>query len=84
MTSPLADQLRPQTLDDFIGQTHLVDRGQPLRLAIATGQIHSLIFWGPPGVGKTTLARIIASAIKADFHNLSAVSAGKSDISEDH
>ncbi|OGY17245.1 MAG: AAA family ATPase [Candidatus Chisholmbacteria bacterium RIFCSPHIGHO2_01_FULL_48_12] len=80
MTSPLADQLRPQTLDDFIGQTHLVDRGQPLRLAIATGQIHSLIFWGPPGVGKTTLARIIASAIKADFHNLSAVSAGKSDI----
>jgi putative ATPase len=80
MTSPLADRLRPQTLDDFIGQQHLVGKNKPLRLAIEQNQIHSLIFWGPPGCGKTTLARIIANAIKADFHHLSAVSAGKADI----
>ncbi len=80
MTSPLADQLRPQSLDDFIGQTHLVGPEKPLRLAITQGKIHSLIFWGPPGCGKTTLARIIAHAIKAEFHHLSAVSAGKADI----
>lgn len=80
MTSPLADQLRPQSLDDFIGQTHLVGPEKPLRLAITKGQIHSMIFWGPPGCGKTTLARIIAQTIKAEFHHLSAVSAGKADI----
>ncbi len=78
--SPLADQLRPQNLDDFIGQEHLVGKNKPLRQVIETNQVHSMIFWGPPGCGKTTLARIIASSIGADFHQLSAVSAGKADI----
>ena len=77
---PLADQLRPTSLNDFIGQEHLVGKNKPLRQAIATKQVHSMIFWGPPGCGKTTLARILAHAMGADFHQLSAVSAAKSDI----
>lgn len=77
---PLADILRPTSLDTYIGQTHLVGAGAPLRRAIETKTIHSMIFWGPPGCGKTTLARIIASAVDADFHYLSAVSAKKDDI----
>ncbi len=77
---PLAALLRPQNLDDFIGQEHLVGEGKPLRVAIELGAVFSMIFWGPPGVGKTTLARIIANKSNREFIELSAVSAGKSDI----
>ncbi|OGV91043.1 AAA family ATPase [Microgenomates group bacterium RIFCSPLOWO2_01_FULL_46_13] len=77
---PLADKIRPKTLDEFVGQEHLVGKGKPIRRSVETGQIHSMIFWGPPGSGKTTLARIIANEIEAQFFNLSAVSAGKADV----
>jgi len=77
---PLANQIRPQNLNEFVGQTHLVGAGKPLRLAIEQGHIFSFVLWGTPGVGKTTLARIYANAINADFYELSAVSAGKDDI----
>jgi putative ATPase len=77
---PLAHTLRPDTLDDFIGQEHLVGAGKPIRVAIEKKHVFSFILWGPPGVGKTTLARIYAKAINADYHELSAVSAGKDDI----
>jgi putative ATPase len=80
MNQPLADILRPKNLDDFVGQSHLVGEGKPLRLAIENHQIFSMIFWGPPGVGKTTLARIIARESQAELYELSAVSAGKDDI----
>ncbi len=77
---PLADLLRPQSLEDYIGQSHLVGPGAPLRRAITNNNVHSMILWGPPGCGKTTLAKIIASSVGADFHYLSAVSAKKDDI----
>lgn len=77
---PLADLLRPTSLASYVGQEHLLGPGAPLRRVIETKAIHSMIFWGPPGCGKTTLARIIAHAIQADFHYLSAVSAKKEDI----
>ena len=77
---PLANKIRPQTLDEFIGQNHLVGPDKPLRLAIVQGNIFSFVLWGTPGTGKTTLARIYANAINAEFHELSAVSAGKEDI----
>ncbi len=77
---PLANRIRPLILDDYIGQLHLVGEGKPLRLAIEHGHIFSFILWGTPGTGKTTLARIYAKAINAEFHELSAVSAGKDDI----
>lgn len=77
---PLANRIRPDGLDGFVGQEHLVGAGKPLRLAIENGHIFSFILWGTPGTGKTTLARIYANAINADFYELSAVSAGKEDI----
>ena len=77
---PLANQIRPLSLDEFVGQTHLVGVDKPLRLAIEQGHIFSFVLWGTPGTGKTTLARIYANAINAEFYELSAVSAGKDDI----
>ena len=77
---PLADKIRPTTIDEFVGQKHLVGKDKPLRLAVEQGHIFSFVLWGTPGTGKTTLARIYADAINADFYELSAVSAGKDDI----
>ncbi len=77
---PLAAKLRPTTLAEFSGQKHLVDEGKPLRRAIDKKHIFSFILWGPPGVGKTTLARIYAQALEAQYYELSAVSTGKDDI----
>ena len=79
-TEPLAAQLRPKSLDEFIGQQHLVGPNKPLRIAIEQKHLFSFLFWGPPGVGKTTLARIYAQAVDGDYYELSAVSAGKDDI----
>ena len=81
-SEPLADRLRPTRLSEFAGQQHLLSAGKPLYEAINTGLLHSLILWGPPGVGKTTLARIIARQSDADFISLSAVLAGVKDIRE--
>jgi putative ATPase len=80
MYRPLADRLRPQTLDEFVGQPHLLAPGAPLRRALESGKPHSMILWGPPGTGKTTLARLVASGTKAQFVSLSAVLAGIKDI----
>jgi putative ATPase len=77
---PLADRMRPRNLREFIGQQHILGPGKPLSASIAAGQLHSLIFWGPPGSGKTTLARLIAQASNAQFIGLSAVMAGVKDI----
>ena len=77
---PLASRIRPRDLDEFVGQRHLVGEGKPLRIAIEQGHVFSFILWGTPGTGKTTLARMYANAINADFYELSAVSAGKDDI----
>ena len=80
--APLAERLRPHHLDEVIGQTHLLGPGKPLRVAFEQGRLHSMILWGPPGVGKTTLARLMAQAVKAHFTVLSAVLAGVKDIRE--
>lgn len=80
LTRPLADRMRPRSLEEFIGQVQAVGPGKPLRAAIESGQAHSLILWGPPGTGKTTLARLIAQASGAHFMALSAVMAGVKDV----
>ena len=77
---PLAARMRPNNLDSFFGQKHLIGRGKPLREAIDNGVLHSMIFWGPPGVGKTTLARLIARSTDAYFENISAVLSGVKEI----
>lgn len=79
-TIPLAARLRPQTIDEFFGQGHLLSEGKPLRNAILRGHLHSMILWGPPGTGKTTLAKLIANYAKAHIENLSAVLAGVKEI----
>ena len=80
--APLAERLRPRHIDEIIGQSHLLGAGRPLRLAFQSGKLHSMILWGPPGVGKTTLARLMASAFDAEFMPLSAVLSGVKDIRE--
>jgi putative ATPase len=79
-SAPLAEALRPKTLDEVVGQSHLLGEGKPLRLAFQSGKPHSMIFWGPPGVGTTTLARLTATAFKCEFIALSAVFSGVKDI----
>ena len=79
---PLADRMRPQSLSDYIGQDHILAEGKTLRQAIENQTLHSMVFWGPPGTGKTTLAKIIANSVKAHFISLSAVLSGVKDIRE--
>src|SRR5206468_11361695 len=80
--APLAERMRPQTLDEVLGQEHLLAAGKPLRTAIERDQTPSMILWGPPGVGKTTLARIIATMTKSHFVPFSAVMSGIKEIKE--
>lgn len=80
--SPLADRMRPQTIEEYIGQKHLLGEGMPLRRMLNQDQISSMIFWGPPGVGKTTLAKIIANRTRSDFVTFSAVTSGIREIKE--
>ena len=82
MAAPLAERLRPQTLDEYIGQKHLVGEGAIVRKMIESGRISSFILWGPPGVGKTTLAQIIAKKLETPFYILSAVTSGVKDVRE--
>jgi putative ATPase len=81
-TRPLADRMRPRTLDEYVGQEHLIGAGKPLRVSIERDDAGSIIFWGPPGTGKTTLAKIIANMTKADFIEFSAVLAGIKEIKQ--
>jgi putative ATPase len=82
MASPLAERLRPTTLDELIGQEHLTGKGSILRTAIESGKVPSMILWGPPGVGKTTIANIIAHTLQVPFYTLSAISSGVKDVRE--
>src|ERR1700712_3677856 len=82
LDAPLAERLRPKTLDEVIGQQHLLGPGKPLRVAFEAGRLHSMILWGPPGTGKTTLARLMADAFDAEFIAMSAVLGGVKDIRE--
>ncbi|MDX1408946.1 MAG: AAA family ATPase, partial [Saprospiraceae bacterium] len=82
VNTPLAERMRPKALDELVGQTHLLGRDAVLRKAIERGKIPSMIFWGPPGVGKTTLARIIANTLERPFIALSAINSGVKDIRE--
>jgi putative ATPase len=79
---PLAERMRPSNLDEYVGQTHILGENSGLRKAISSGNIPSMIFWGPPGVGKTTLAQIIANTVERPFHSLSAINSGVKDIRE--
>src|SRR5579875_314866 len=81
-TAPLAEKMRPRSLEEFYGQTHLLGPGKPLRLQIEKDDSASLIFWGPPGVGKTTLAKIIARTTQASFVEFSAVLSGIKEIKQ--
>jgi len=81
-SAPLAERIRPKTLEEYVGQDHLTQSGKPLRLMLEHGEISSMIFWGPPGVGKTTLARLVANHVEAEFHQLNAVAAGVKDVRE--
>src|SRR6476469_3900588 len=81
-SQPLAERMRPQTLDELVGQEHLVGKGSILRTAIESGHIPSIILWGPPGTGKTTIAHVIANTLQASFFTLSAISAGVKEVRE--
>lgn len=80
MVKPLAERLRPKVLDDYIGQKHLVGKNAVLRNMLEAGRVTSFILWGPPGVGKTTLALIVANQLKVPFYTLSAVTSGVKDV----
>ena len=80
LTKPLAERMRPQSLGDYVGQTHILKAGKPLYEAVVSGKLHSMIFWGPPGTGKTTLARLIAKHSDAEFMPISAVLSGVKEI----
>jgi putative ATPase len=80
--APLAERVRPKALNEFVGQDHLTQPDKPLRLMLESGEIASMIFWGPPGVGKTTLARLVAHHVQADYYQLNAVAAGVKDVRE--
>ncbi len=79
---PLADRIRPKSLDEFVGQEHILGEGKPLRIMIETGEVQSMILWGPPGTGKTTIAKIIAEKINSDFYQINAVLSGVKEIKE--
>ncbi|MBQ1647181.1 MAG: AAA family ATPase, partial [Bacteroidales bacterium] len=82
MLPPLPERMRPKTLDHYVGQRHLVGAGSVLRRMIESGNLSSFILWGPPGVGKTTLAHIIAQTMDREFYTLSAVTSGVKDVRE--